>query len=497
MTAIHTIVPEDEFADAQIGDLRLNARVVRVVRAIASSPSSSLPQIFQDPSQLEGAYRLLANINVTPQALFDAHRLKTLARAKLSDSVLIIHDSSSFAFGGGSKKGMGVVDPFNIPGFYSHFSLCVAASSGRPLGLGWMHLWNRPDVIHGKRSQQSSQYDPDRESLRWNDAVQISDEELRLCGLSEVIHVMDREADCMELLADMIAHQRDFVVRARIDRRLEPGQKATTNKLTAFFESLEASLLSQVDIRKYKTKMEIQSKAQKATSGKEKATVTKERKRKVSELIKRVAQLEIRAARLTLYAGSGGHAHVPKEGLTVNVVEVKESDNSLVNDLERVHWMLLSTLPINESSDIEKIISIYKKRWQIEEFHKALKTGCKFEEHQFEHGERYAKMLIMYVPIAIKMLQLRWMTQHTPDAPASEVLDQDELEALVAHEATRRKPLSSKATVSETLLVVARLGGHLPHNGPPGWLILSRGFDYLHKITTGWRLARPSFAPPT
>lgn len=486
MDPTQMIVPEDEFADAQLGDLRINARIVRVMRALASSPSSSLPQLFQDPSQLEGAYRLLANHKLNPHSIFDAHRFKTFARAQLADAVLVIHDSSSFVFGGSAKKSMGVVDPFNVPGFYSHFSLCVNAHNGCPLGLAWMHLWHRPDKIHGKRSQQDSQYDPARESLRWNEAVHISDDELRLCGLSEVIHVMDREADCMELLADMLAHKRNFVVRARIDRRLEPGQKATQNKMSKLFDSVEALFSSDVTYKKYR----VQSRLEKETQVEASKNTQKKRVSKTNESISRVATLEVRAARLTLYAGSGGHAHVPKEGITVNVVDVKEWSTLMEAESEPIHWTLLSTLPIESEEDVQRIIDIYRKRWQIEELHKALKTGCKVEDHQFDYGDRYVKMLIMYIPVALQMLQLRWMAQNEPEAPASAVLSAMELEALVAHEAKRRKPLSPKATAREVLGVVAKLGGHLPHNGPPGWLILSRGFVYLHQITVGWALAK-------
>ena len=42
--------------------------------------------------------------------------------------------------------------------------------------------------------------------------------------------------------------------------------------------------------------------------------------------------------------------------------------------------------------------------------------------------------------------------------------------------------LSKKPTAREVLYAVARMGGHLPNNGPPGWLTIRRGLDDLYAL---------------
>jgi hypothetical protein len=42
-----------EFAGAQLGDQRLNRRLVRLVEEIQRAPSRSLPELFKSPSQAE------------------------------------------------------------------------------------------------------------------------------------------------------------------------------------------------------------------------------------------------------------------------------------------------------------------------------------------------------------------------------------------------------------------------------------------------------------
>jgi len=46
--------------------------------------------------------------------------------------------------------------------------------------------------------------------------------------------------------------------------------------------------------------------------------------------------------------------------------------------------------------------------------------------------------------------------------------------------------LPAHATVDDALLAVAALGGHLKNNGPPGWLVLRRGFEKLHTAEQTW-----------
>ena len=37
---------------------------------------------------------------------------------------------------------------------------------------------------------------------------------------------------------------------------------------------------------------------------------------------------------------------------------------------------------------------------------------------------------------------------------------------------------------------IAQMGGHLKHNGLPGWQVLARGYEKLLLIEEGWKLAQ-------
>ena len=491
-----------EFLGIDLGDQRLNRRLLMIVEALQRSPRRGLAEALGDPAKVEGAYRLLENDDVSPEDIHCPHRLKTYARAVQAPSVLAIHDTTTFQFSGNVVEGLGVLDPSSRGGFYFHASLLVGPT-GEPLGLARGYAWRRTGVVQGKTNQSIQQYNPNRESLRWHDAVHDVNDEILRSALEEsvpvpqVIHVMDREADMMELLADLQEHDADFVIRAKNNRRLEPGRESTKLRLfeTMAAEPVQLQRVVQLVRRKMSGTL-----VGGVSNPKRKAGRKREEMRSWTET--RQAQLDVRARQLRVFVANGGHAHVPEGGLLLSVVQVQEQ--GAPDSVEPVCWYLLSSLPIENQADIERIIDIYRQRWLIEEYFKALKSGCRYEEHQFEHASRYLRMLAIYLPMAFDMLRLRWFARLQPDAPPTKVLNEPQLAALTAHQHRKGRPLAPNPTAGDVFDAIALLGGHLPHNGPPGWQILARGMAILNDITEGWLAAQewqqhqppPRAAPP-
>ena len=66
----------------------------------------------------------------------------------------------------------------------------------------------------------------------------------------------------------------------------------------------------------------------------------------------------------------------------------------------------------------------------IEEFFKALKTGCAFEKRQIESLHTLENALAIFVPIAWILLRLRSIARDYPDLPATFVLEPVEVTVL-------------------------------------------------------------------
>ena len=140
--------------------------------------------------------------------------------------------------------------------------------------------------------------------------------------------------------------------------------------------------------------------------------------------------------------------------------------------------------PVETAAQILYVVDVYRARWVIEEFFKALKTGCQYEKRQLESAHSLLNALAILAPVAWRLLLLRHLARHAPERPASDALTPTQLEVL---HATAKRPLPTRPTIREAMLAVAGLGGHLPRNGDPGWLVLGRGMHDLLLLELGWR----------
>ncbi|MCW5594074.1 MAG: IS4 family transposase [Burkholderiales bacterium] len=430
-----------------------------------------MPQRAGSSAALEGTYRFFANDKVTPEALFESHMAATIQRAALEPEVLVVHDTTEFRFGGEQpRRGMGWINSEHIQGFLGHFSMCVTRE-GRPLGSVGLHAWVRQGTKAPRLKTMPDLRDPDRESQRWQDAALLTGE--RLHGKTSVIHLMDREGDQFELLSCLLEHDQRFVIRLAHDRRLKAGRGRTSEPM--LFESISTA--------RYFFSREIAVAARAQPEGSNKLKAFPPRK-------PRTALLEVRAGTRQIFTSHMAPAHVPAS-LTLQVVEVRE-----VNAPEGeapIIWRLVTTEPIDTEAQVAAVIDAYCLRWLIEEFFKALKTGCRYQQLQLESIRGLLSALSIEAAVAWKLLLLRWSAHHRPDADATGVMSAEDLRVLQALSAAEgRRAATRSLDVQTALLELARLGGHIKNNGAPGWLVLRRGFDALVAIRKGWELARGS-----
>jgi hypothetical protein len=71
---------------------------------------------------------------------------------------------------------------------------------------------------------------------------------------------------------------------------------------------------------------------------------------------------------------------------------------------EAICRRLLSTQPVADAAAAITQVRRYSRRWQIELFHKILKSGCHIEGRQFESAERIRHCLVLDVIVAARIL---------------------------------------------------------------------------------------------
>src|SRR5437867_5115110 len=85
---------EEEFGEADLGDVRRNARLVQLASVLGTQPSASLPEATNDPATLKAAYRFFDNDSVRAEAVLESHIQSTMRRMQAVDLVLAPQDTT-------------------------------------------------------------------------------------------------------------------------------------------------------------------------------------------------------------------------------------------------------------------------------------------------------------------------------------------------------------------------------------------------------------------
>jgi hypothetical protein len=444
-----------ELSGADLGDERLNRRLGLLADQLAERPDESFPKALDD-AQLEAAYRFFGNDRVSPEAILAPHFRQSARRAAERERVLVVHDTTQFDFPGNSKReGLGRLIKPSAQGFFGHFSLALSADGPRvPLGLLALETVFRLDRSIGHKNWTPAKNRGER--ARWLNC--IDDAEMLLAGRTKAIHVMDREADSYALLAGLADRGRDFVVRSFQDRVLV-DQEA---RLRQVARAAKPSIRREVPL-----------------SPRPRIAGPKGERHPARRF--RIASLSIAALAVELPRPSEA-ANAGSATIRVNVIHVFEKRPPAGE--APVEWFLLTTLPIDTPDAVAFAVDCYRARWVIEEFFKALKTGCQYESRQLESADSLLNALAIFAPVAWRLLLLRHLARNDAKAPATAALTAKQLQVL---KAVAKKPLPPRPTARDAMLAVAALGGHLKSNGDPGWLVLGRGLHDLLLLELGWR----------
>lgn len=461
---------DDLLLSTGLGDLRATARVAAVARAMSENPQAAMPAILTNPSKLTAAYRFVNREATTDLEILAGPAEATFRRCLQHFAVLILHDTTDFAFTDfGSERQYLAQLTTNRHGFYSHFSLAVSADNAREvLGIlshiAFVHTSQVSEEAAAWWQERGGLYE--KESQRWLDAVENSERHFSSPLLPRRYHICDREADQWDLFSLLRDKQTGFVLRCNFrDRIAFPvgGARSTV-------EEILATQTQGAEFRTISVPVE-------AMGPDGKPLVKKKQKVKSSPVAtpRRSARVFVRHTNVVLHA-----THTSKRAtgdretdhVTVSAVEVVEVDPP--KGMMPATWILYCSDEVTGEADAWQIVDWYQARWVIEEFFKAIKTGVAYESRQNVTSHALLNMLAITAVVACDILSLRTYDRHQPDLPADTRFDEELIEC--ARRLHPRLMPSERPTMKEFAAVVARMGGHIKQNGPPGWQVLYRGF---------------------
>lgn len=443
-----------QFADCDLGDKRRTKRLVKMAERIANNPAGSFPEEMEQWADLKAAYRLFDREEVTFDAIATRHWEAT--RQQKSGRYLILNDTTEIDFGKHRKvQGLGPTGKGTGRGFLLHNALMVDGQSKAVLGLAGQAIHYRRPA--SKKENTSQRLKRSRESEVWG---RVIDQVGPAQEAARYVHVCDRGADNFEVFCHVMENRSDWVIRACSIHRTILTPSDESRSLSTYLETLPLSGKYTLELRSRKNQPA------------------------------RTATLEVRYGPLRMPVPRQKSPYIRRldpAPIRMWVVWVREVD--CPEGVEPVEWVLYTSLPVKSFHDAWQIIEYYEARWLVEEYHKALKSGCSVTKRALQTPARLEAMVGLLCVVAVRLLQLRSLARTEPERPAEEVVPRLWLAMLSV--ARKRKCPTTGLTIGEFYRELAKLGGFLGrrHDGQPGWITIWRGWEKLNTLVCGAELA--------
>jgi hypothetical protein len=448
----------EEFAHVELNDGRLNWRCQELASVLAQQPDVPINQACEDWADTKAAYRFFDNNKVTPERILAPHQQRTVARISQHPLVLAVQDTTFFNYTHHPhSEGLGEIGNKKQKqrGFGMHSTLALTPT-GLPLGLLTQAFFTRPEdePSHQPNELQKLPIE-EKESYRW---LQAFEQTIALAPPGvDVVTVCDREADIYEMFSLAQEKEAHLLVRAATDRALVDNEA-----------------------RKLWSKVERQNSA-----GSLLVRIPANQKRAA-----RAATVSVRFTQVTLKPPwRPQQKKLPV--VTLNAILVRE-DNPPAGVDEPIAWLLLTSTPVATFADALQVVQWYCSRWQIEIYHKVIKSGCKVEDCRLKTVDRLQNYIALMNVIAWRLLWLTYINRTDPNLPCTAILTTTEWESLYMRIHKTTQLPHSIPTVRQAVRWIAQLGGFLGRkgDGEPGVVVIWRGWQRLQDIATTWYLVK-------
>lgn len=150
----------------------------------------------------------------------------------------------------------------------------------------------------------------------------------------------------------------------------------------------------------------------------------------------------------------------------------------------------MTTEPVTTHEQALDLLWMYSRRWRIEEFHKAWKSGTRVEELRPRSAKNLERGVVILAFVAIRLLQLQELVYslrgELAQQPCNTILSATEWYVLYLT-TQKRKPPAEPPSAEWAYRAIARLGGWMntQRTGRPGWQAIWYGlFRLAERVET-------------
>nr|MBF6615022.1 IS4 family transposase [Chloroflexota bacterium] len=451
-----------------LGDQRRTERAVKRATALGRQPGASLPAQLGSQAATKAAYRLLESPQVSYERLMRPHLEQTKQVMQQHKRVLLIQDMTEVDYEHHPKtSGLGPIGNGSHQGYLLQTVLAVDPQSQQVLGIAAQQAFLRELAPPRETSRQRDKRQP-KESEVWSRQVQHIGQAPAGC---QYIHVGDRGSDIFRFLRECGKQGGDFVVRVQHDRRVDLRVEAAETPVPTGARRHGSQRPAGQEAPEHLFEVVRSWPSQ----GQRDLELDGNQKRHG-----RTAHLCVSWGKLRLWPPDGEEGKGERP-MVVTVVRTWEPHPP--EGVEALEWLLLTSVETESEAQAWERVEWYRMRWLVEDYHQGLKTGCRIEQRQLQTYEGLRTLLGLLAPLALWLLQLRWLARQEPEQAACEVLP-PEVVQVVAHLA---QVPPAQLTVRACWHRIAQAGGYLGRkgDGEPGWKTLWKGWFYIQTLIEG------------
>jgi hypothetical protein len=415
-----------ELGHVAFPDARPRPRLVQLAEAFAEHSTASMSTALNGcATRTKAAYRFFHNPQVDLHTLLLPHYEATAARIREQPVGLVAQDTTSLNYDcHPATRGLGPINTRadGALGLKLHDSLALTPE-GVPLGLIDIQVWARDPQQMGQAQQRRARPIEDKESRRWLASFARTVAVQALCPDTRLVNIADREADIYELFQAAVENPAGAHLLVRACR--------TTQRQIGEDDEETRRLWDEVPSRPVLGGCTLHIPARGG------------RKARTAALELRCAAIQLRPPKWLTGAPS----------LALWAVHAIEHDPPAGS--EPVEWLPLTTVPTTTLNDALERLGWYAARWNIEVFHRTLKSGCRIEDRRLGDADSLQACLALDLVVAWRVMDLTKRGRETPEVPCTVFFEETEWKALVCHHQRSPDPPKTPPTLGEAMRMVA------------------------------------------
>jgi len=459
-------------SNSKLGDTRLEKGFTKLVKSMCNRHTVVLNQLGNDLNEKTQYWRFINNKRLSPDKLLTHYWSESTVNFTGKD-ILVIGDSSTMSFKPSlNREELGYVGPkTKKEGFALHACIMIDANHGGCYGIG--------SVSYHKNRKTKNEADQEKKVKRRKNVWKLPFEQkerykwfsgpkkaIANCpGANRYTLLGDRESDIYDLIARTLQNQWHFLYRSKENRLLAPSVSQKT--LHDFIEHLPIRGTYDLELKK-----------------------TKKRSAHSAKMV-------LKYGKTTINRPNNNKDRRLPEQIELYVVEVKEDPQSVIGNEKPVHWILLTSHPINSLDDAMQIITWYRWRWIIEQVFRTLKSqGLDIESSEVETYHALKNLTTLATIAALQVMQLVRAREENIVQKMNQVFLRTEqnvihlLNQKLEGNTKKSKNPHPPDSLAFAAWVIARLGGWSGYakQKPPGPITMTNGFNRFFTILEGYYL---------